>query len=484
MLDMPGHQRSGVQPMNESETMAALQRADQLREHDPRAALEVYSSAQPAAVICDVPRLAWVFDQVSVSLDQRFEALLVHAVEHATGDLRRRALQLLASECWYRGRVDEAERYWLEGATAGRAQADELWISCILNVALLYMSRGQTFESLVISGRAKRAARELGATYNFGSSCVRRGMTLVRVGELDRAQAELDEAWEAAALLDDGRRRALLLSTVALWRSKLASSRGNLVGALYEINIHIDFVESLPVARQEVVLLNALCDRIELEFELQPERRDELLAEVETLPSRMALREVWEPTWRLRMLGVRLGHALHERGDSVAALEHGRELLELLPQVLESDYLTKHASHLGQVFREQLDSPEDSRRAYHLAASTALRRILELNSITRELPELAEATQEDWEILDAYGRTLVAGHEQLMEAIRELWSAAHPSVGLLEERGTIKSCAWCRRIRSCEGHWLPVAQFLPTESEFEISHGICPSCSERVMGES
>jgi len=43
-------------------------------------------------------------------------------------------------------------------------------------------------------------------------------------------------------------------------------------------------------------------------------------------------------------------------------------------------------------------------------------------------------------------------------------------------RGLIPICAWCRKIRTDQGFWLSVENYLQQKTEAVCSHGICPDC--------
>jgi len=47
-------------------------------------------------------------------------------------------------------------------------------------------------------------------------------------------------------------------------------------------------------------------------------------------------------------------------------------------------------------------------------------------------------------------------------------------------RGLIPICAWCSKIRSDEGFWLSVDQYLRANTEAACTHGICPDCYKKV----
>ena len=49
--------------------------------------------------------------------------------------------------------------------------------------------------------------------------------------------------------------------------------------------------------------------------------------------------------------------------------------------------------------------------------------------------------------------------------------------------GLLPVCGWCKKIRNDTGYWDSVEGYLKHSSGVEITHGICPDCSKRVMVE-
>ena len=49
-------------------------------------------------------------------------------------------------------------------------------------------------------------------------------------------------------------------------------------------------------------------------------------------------------------------------------------------------------------------------------------------------------------------------------------------------RGLIPICAWCRKLRSDDGFWMSVEQYLRAHTEADCSHGICPDCLKKQLG--
>lgn len=46
--------------------------------------------------------------------------------------------------------------------------------------------------------------------------------------------------------------------------------------------------------------------------------------------------------------------------------------------------------------------------------------------------------------------------------------------------GLLPICATCKKIRDEEGNWSEVDQYIDQNSEAELSHGICPTCAEKL----
>ena len=47
-------------------------------------------------------------------------------------------------------------------------------------------------------------------------------------------------------------------------------------------------------------------------------------------------------------------------------------------------------------------------------------------------------------------------------------------------KGFIPICASCKNIRDDEGYWKQIEFYLCEHSELEFTHGICPTCLERL----
>jgi hypothetical protein len=47
-------------------------------------------------------------------------------------------------------------------------------------------------------------------------------------------------------------------------------------------------------------------------------------------------------------------------------------------------------------------------------------------------------------------------------------------------RGLIPLCAWCRKIRSDEGYWTSLEQYVSDRTDAAVTHGICDACAVKL----
>ena len=48
------------------------------------------------------------------------------------------------------------------------------------------------------------------------------------------------------------------------------------------------------------------------------------------------------------------------------------------------------------------------------------------------------------------------------------------------DRSLVRLCAWCKRVSTRKGHWLPLAHYIPSDPELLVTHGICAECREKT----
>ena len=51
-------------------------------------------------------------------------------------------------------------------------------------------------------------------------------------------------------------------------------------------------------------------------------------------------------------------------------------------------------------------------------------------------------------------------------------------------QGLLPICAWCKKIRTNEGNWTPLEQYLSGTYDVDFTHGICPECYAKLSPES
>ena len=81
-----------------------------------------------------------------------------------------------------------------------------------------------------------------------------------------------------------------------------------------------------------------------------------------------------------------------------------------------------------------------------------------------------------WVVLKAYHRQ----EERQRKANEEL---KHKLAEIRTLQGMLPICAWCRRVRTDEGLWTRVEQYLTEHTDAKITHGLCPDCEREMFGE-
>ncbi|MBI5535644.1 MAG: response regulator [Deltaproteobacteria bacterium] len=78
------------------------------------------------------------------------------------------------------------------------------------------------------------------------------------------------------------------------------------------------------------------------------------------------------------------------------------------------------------------------------------------------------------------GMRVLSLQKSLEDRIAELERAA---ASIKQLQGLLPMCAWCKSIRNDQNYWERVEQYLSDHAGARFSHGICPSCYEKVMGD-
>ncbi|MDA8159139.1 MAG: hypothetical protein M0T76_00220 [Desulfobacteraceae bacterium] len=87
------------------------------------------------------------------------------------------------------------------------------------------------------------------------------------------------------------------------------------------------------------------------------------------------------------------------------------------------------------------------------------------------------------------GKTRMNWREAALESLLTLavWLVVHLLTRRLLARlhyleRFLKVCAWCRKIGEGDD-WLPMEQYFLRKFDTKTSHGICPDCAEKMLGQ-
>jgi phosphoserine phosphatase RsbU/P len=80
----------------------------------------------------------------------------------------------------------------------------------------------------------------------------------------------------------------------------------------------------------------------------------------------------------------------------------------------------------------------------------------------------------------AVGIRVLGLQQKLGDRVAELQAALASNKQL---RGLLPICSYCKRIRDDNQYWQQVEGYIAEHSDAQFSHGICPSCYERISAE-
>jgi hypothetical protein len=49
--------------------------------------------------------------------------------------------------------------------------------------------------------------------------------------------------------------------------------------------------------------------------------------------------------------------------------------------------------------------------------------------------------------------------------------------------GLLPLCAWCKKVRNDSGYWEQIEQYITTRSDASFTHGVCPDCRKKLLGD-
>ncbi len=456
---------------------ATLEKADRLRVAEPAEALALYAAACDEIDAHDEERLLWICDQVAPTPPVALGPLLHRVADTGTGVLKRAAIHTLATQAWYTGDSEEAEFGWRRGIRENDGARDLYWIRSVLNLANAQSTRDCVFEPMVLTRMGQRVASELERPYLRLYATTQLANILLRVNDPDGAQRELASAEAGIGSLQRTSKRRVIRHNVFDGQADLYVARGQHGQALRSRTAQIEWIESYGYV-EDAVLAVVMIQRLRLLFDLRPKDRADWVQQCEAIPDRFDLQASWRLVWERTLAEFNMRFALEQQADRAAALHWGRRALALLHDVPDSQAVLD-ACVLGRTFADELRSPDDAREAFELASVASLRRILEAHRDVKRLPELAEATPEDYAVLQGYQKHLSHEQQELLSNVARHLRPGEPAFELLSSDSWICLCAWCGRVRAQDHTWLPVSHLVPQDQLNEVTHGICESCRRR-----
>ena len=169
-----------------------------------------------------------------------------------------------------------------------------------------------------------------------------------------------------------------------------------------------------------------------------------------------------------------VGEAVARAASLFDRLENGRELLGARGWI-------DQAVALAEVLEDPCRDLVGSKRAYDIAATAMVSRILELDRAVQDVPQLGFTNPSDIAVLAESRWRFTEQQERMTAAVRRMLeraarAGAEDLTPLLDPNTLGRMCAWCGKVGTPQGTWLPIAQYLPKAEPSRLTHGICPTC--------
>ncbi len=412
--------------------------------------------------------------------DLSWEPAVLEVLDRCADDaLRRRAGIVAAQLADHRGDAAGAESRYrsLLRSLRGSGTAEER-AACV-NLVRLFLLGGREYEALVLSQAAERLLRTAGDAWGLANLLLHRGRVLLSLEDLPRTVEALAAADGATGAVAPPRDRLLRFSLEGL-RARERLAAGDPEGCLAALARAEALAagDPVPVDPRLPLLLRARA--------LRAAGRSAEAAEA--LDAVLDMGPPADPPWfEARAEEARLAFLVEGRAAGLARV---RPLLAALaslgPGRTPSGWRLHLAAGLARWLEEEANAPAETRAAHDLAAAATLERMRELGDARRDLPELDGVEAADLEILEDHRRRVLREQRALLEAVqRAMEDAARREGGLpaalLDAAGGLHSvCAWCRRLRTPDGTWVPLGQFVPDTVPVRVTHGICGVCREVV----
>jgi hypothetical protein len=394
-------------------------------------------------------------------------------------EAREAAALVVGQEAADDGRLEEAEGAFRGVLDRRRGSGHRLERWACLSLSKLYAHQRRGFEALVMARLGAALARKSENAWDLAVARARICAALQVLGDAERLAAAVEELDRALGGVPADRARPLRFFVHGA-RVEAALEAGDLETARRRLEDLKALAATGPVGDPRLPpYLEALVES----RAGRPREALAHLAKARALPAMVA-------TSRLP-LSVLQARCLAETGEAAEARRVLGEVLELLEEGAEKDPIgtgqrIRWSVEAGRLLQDACGDPEGARRAFDLAAGWAMRRIAELDRTIAAVPELGGVAAEDLKALTDHRTRFVRDQGEILDRVAALFGDGEPPAGLVhaeaeDGEGFFHACAWCRRVRSSGGRWLPVGEFVPDDRDLRISHGICRDCHQRFL---
>ncbi len=426
-----------------------------------------------------ISRHLWSSRSPGASLDEFSSRVAREALDP---EVRQRATLVCGQNAMFAGNLNEADRCVRAVLLSARGSGKRIERHAVLALGTVALQLRREFEALVL---VRLAIREMDAADDaWGSVIARLNVCAVYslIGDMGRLAATLDELEPAIRTIDDPVRLALAARVCHRRRAEVLQSRGCFDAALGALRA-CEFVGGprYPGERQFTVLLEADIHFARGQFE----RAADHLTEAARLGSSTDARGLRIRTRRLCLNVCRGVTTTVEDADALLDALQSKSGTDVGP-ASRREFAIQIADAIGSV-------PAGlavARRAYDVAAAAAFERLIELDRFVRDVPESATPTVDDLIVLEQFRRRTVTAQRETHAAVARLIAKAaregRTPAPMLPSDGELTCvCAWCQRVRTKDGVWLSIQQFLPLQLEgaIELTHGICDSCFPSLRGQ-
>ncbi len=425
----------------------------------------------------DCDRVEWVLDTLT-RCDDRFGPLLRRAGQCAARTVvRLRSNVALGAFLEGAGEFAEAETLFLGVLKEARGEGSVPERGACLNLCRLYGQQRRVFESFVIARHAVTLFRD-------AADPTRELYSLI---EVIRCLADMRE-WDAFdavlvridALIADPSVPARTATLPGLFLARLRS-------AVERDTPHIALKmldEMPPASTGQRFSVDRPAGRQSLRGAVLTEL-GRLHEAADLLARTRSLVEPYSSSWYTLLDRQATCAAL--RGDDACLRDVGADALLLSNDELIQRLGSGRGLRIGISLEKALRSrgfDAVACRALDLAAACAIARIREIDRVVRDLPELSLVTVDDRALLTRVRRRFIDEHRELLCALEQTFeraeAASEPWLETLRSGAHAVVCAWCARLRSADGHWMPVGHYVPREGPLPLTHGICEPCLEQL----